>query len=133
MRAHEQDDKAHLKKTVDILVNLREEMAKLHNDNNMSREETTKSAKENSDRLEAKLVKMQNEMAELSREKHYQLEDRVARSQFTMRKEMAESLKDKEDTLNRRMKYIIVIAIAILLVVVGYFFLKTIIHVVESC
>ncbi len=82
MRAHDQNDKAHLNKTVDTLVKLREKMVKLQNDN-MIREETTK---ENSDQLEAKLVKMQNEMAELSREKDDSLEDKVTRSQFTMRK-----------------------------------------------
>ncbi len=65
MRAHEQDDKAHLNKTVDILVKLRVKMEKLQNDNNMLREETTKLTKENGDRL----VKIQNELAVLSREK----------------------------------------------------------------
>ncbi len=50
MRAHEQDDKAHLNKTVDTLVKLREKMAKLQNDNNMLREETAKLTKENSEK-----------------------------------------------------------------------------------
>ncbi len=127
MRAHEQDDKAHLNKTVDTLVKLREKMAKLHNDYNMLREETAKLTKENNDRLVAKLVKMQ---AELSREKDDQQEDKVARSEVKMREETARSLKDKENklnkaidmnktSLNRRMKYI-VFAIVILLLAVGY-------------
>ena len=125
MRAHEQDDKAHLNKTVDILVKLRVKMEKLQNDNNMLREETTKLTKENGDRL----VKIQNELAVLSREKDDQLEDKVARSEVKMRAETARSLKDKEDKLNKaidmnktslnRMKYI-VIAVVILLVAVGY-------------
>ncbi len=121
MRAHEQDDEAHLNKTVDTVVKLREKMAKLQNDNNMLREETAKSTKENSDRLEAKLVKMQNEMGKLLREKD-ELEDKVARSQFTMRKEMAESLKNKEDKLNKaiNMNRYLVIAVVILLAGIGY-------------
>ncbi len=73
---------------------------------------------------------MQNKMTKLSREKDDQLEDKVARSEVKMRAETARSLKDKEDKLNktidmnetslsRRMKYI-VIAVVILLLAVGY-------------
>ncbi len=106
MKAHEQDDKVHFAKTVDTVVKLRGKMAKLQ-------EETTKLTKENNDRFEA------------------ELEDKVARAQFTMQKEMAESLIDKKGKLNKlneeiemnktslnRMKYILT-AVAILFVVVG--------------
>ena len=64
MRAHEQDDKAHLSKTINTVVKLQEKIVKLQNDN-MLREETAKLTMENSIRLEAKLIEMQNVMAKL--------------------------------------------------------------------
>ncbi len=62
MRAHEQDDKAHLNKTANTVAMLREQIEKLRKDI-ILREETLEQ------QLEAKVAKMRIEIAKLSREK----------------------------------------------------------------